>query len=163
MPARNRPFGAAPDPTGCVPARRDLGERRDGEERRRRKRRGDQIGRVDLEREEEEERRGEQVAQRRDQLAGTLLGATGQRQADQERADRSGHLDLLRDAGDEQGDAEDGEEKGLVGAAGDQAAHPPAIAQCGEEDDRHRSEGDQHARTVAVRLPPTIRAATTGR
>ena len=55
---------------------------------------------------------------------------------DQECTDRARDLELLCEAGDEQGDAEHGEEERLVAATGDEPAHPAAVAQRGEQNDR---------------------------
>ena len=45
---------------------------------------------------------------------GAVLGVTRQGEADEERADRGGHLELLRQSADEQGEAEHREQQRLV-------------------------------------------------
>ena len=55
--------------------------------------------------EEDEEHRGEQVAQRRQHLGGVVRHRAGERDADQERADRRGDLELGGHPGHEQGQA----------------------------------------------------------
>ena len=89
-------------------------------EQRDREHAGDLL-RIDLEPEQDEEQGGEQVAERVHQARGASADRPRDRDADEERADRGRHVELLRDARDEQGDADHTEEQRLVGGRVDAA------------------------------------------
>jgi alkylation response protein AidB-like acyl-CoA dehydrogenase len=144
-PGAHPTLRAGTRPPCGVPPGEDLGHRRDDDENDGRHEGVEQITGVDLEREEQEENGREQVAQRRDQDHRPLLGATRQRQPDQERPDCTRDLQALGESGDEQGDPEHGQQQRFVGSTDQEVAQPLAVAQRGEQDHRDRSQGDRHA------------------
>ena len=124
----------------------------------------EQRRRDDLEREEQEERGGEQVAERLDELDGTVAHGTRQGQADQERADGARHLQLLGQPADQQREPEHGQQQRLVRPRGEHGAEPVAPAQRERPGSPRRRPGrPPTVRAVASGARPATRAATTGR
>ena len=137
-PARQRPFDGDPGAAGRPVAGGDLragGD--DGQGERGQQDRRD-ARRVGVQAEEDEEDRGEQVPQRGQQVVRALGDLAGQGDADQEGADGGGDLELLGDAGDQQGQAEDDQQQLLGVVAGDEAGDEAAVADRDEQDERRR-------------------------
>ncbi|MCO5555065.1 hypothetical protein L7F22_008605 [Adiantum nelumboides] len=138
--------GPAHPPDPCAlrrpPARRVLGRgRRHGEHDRPAEHRRDRP-RVGVEAEHHEEHRGEQVAQRLEQLRRVLRGGAGDRDAQQERAHRGGHLQRRGEPGDQQRGAEHLEQEHLAVVGVDDRRDEAAVAQ--GDDQHHRDHRERH-------------------
>ena len=117
-------------------ARYHLGRHRDGGEDDGGHEHADQLAGIRRQAEEDEEHGREQVAQRGEHLAGVLRHPSGQRDADEERADGRRHVHLGGEAGDEHGEAEHAEQERLVVLGREDARDDVPVAQ-GEEEDEH--------------------------
>ncbi len=122
----------------------DLGRRGDDDESERDRQRIHELRGIDLEPEEQEEHRGEEVAQWLDESCGPLLHRARQRDADEEGADRGRDVHALREAGDEEREAEHAQEQALVGARRDESAQHRAVAQREVEEHREHRHRDRH-------------------
>ncbi len=128
---------------GGVDAGGQLGDHADqGEQRGRTGHRPDRR-RVGLQPEEHEEHRGEQVAQRDQQRPGLVGELARQGDADQERADRGRHLQLLGHARHQQGEAHHLQQQHLGVGAGHERLDEPAVAQRDQQD---HADGGQRDR-----------------
>ena len=101
-----------------------------------------EVARVDREREEQEERGGEEIAQRADHGGGAGLDRAREGETDEKRTDRGRHLHLLRQPADEKREPEDGEQQRLVRRRGERLAEMIAPAQGDGED--HCDCGERH-------------------
>ena len=115
-----------------------------------------------LQPEEDEEDRGEQIPQRGEQLARAVRDLARQRDPDQERADRRRHLQLLRDARDQQRQPEYHEQQHLGSSRGRTARRSAPVAQRDEQYDADRSRARSASVDAARRAGRRRRAARSG-
>src|SRR5690606_31534752 len=132
----------------------DLGEHGDDGQREGRDQHGRDVRRVRVQAEEDEEHRGEQVPQGRQQVVRALGDLLGQRDADEEGADGGRDLEVLLDARDQQRQPQHDQRQHLGVVGRDGAADDPPVAQGDVEDGADGAQGDQQGEAAAREAHP---------
>ncbi len=101
-----------------------------------------EVGGVGREPEEQEEHRGEQIAQRREHALRVLGGRARDRDPDQERAHRRGDVRPRGEPGDQEREAEHRQQQHVGFLRPHQPRHELAVAQGHVEDQDHRRQRD---------------------